>query len=517
MALIIAGLFFLFVPANAWAFVPHNYPEIYIHQMGHVYFALSCVFILWAVIHNRLQKKKGWRYLFFAEALFLLWNVDTFIGHITEFWVEPSQITGGKEGWAFFFRVIAVEGREYLYYLTKFDNLILVPALLFFLISLKEHLKEEEKASFPVAAAVLPLLPIVLIDISGSILLTALAVMSLVTSIKLYRSNRDNTLWNYMLWLSIVYVLFSISRSTDHILNRALVATGHRKVWESLVEPISGSFNTFTFIIIGSVNFFFFRAYQAYRRISEDNNKIEAINADLNELNQELETMVAERTMSLMALTVADKIRNPAAVIGWTCKRMIEKGDVSAVLGENLKDVIDESAKLENIVRDFEALLKSKQSMFKYEDINDILRGVIPIVEKEAADKKVRLSLRLSEQPLRINTQKNLLRTAIFHLIRNAIEATKPGGVITVSTSEEGDKVIIAISDTGSGIAVENIGKIFDPFFSTKRFRFGIGLPLVKQIVSEHIGEITVESVEGKGTTFRMVFPARWTEKKDKL
>ncbi|WP_333652474.1 hypothetical protein [Dissulfurispira sp.] len=116
--------------------------------------------------------------------------------------------------------------------------------------------------------------------------------------------------------------------------------------------------------------------------------RIEAVNADLTELNQELETMVAERTMSLMALTVADRVRNPAAVIGWTCKRILEKEKVPEKLGENLKDVIDESEKLESIVKDFEALLKSKQSRFMYEDINEIVKGVVSIVEKEADEKK---------------------------------------------------------------------------------------------------------------------------------
>jgi signal transduction histidine kinase len=59
----------------------------------------------------------------------------------------------------------------------------------------------------------------------------------------------------------------------------------------------------------------------------------------------------------------------------------------------------------------------------------------------------------------------------------------------------------------------EELKRVFDPFFSTKRFRYGMGLPLVKQIVSEHLGAIRVESEPGKGTTFRMTFPVRWLQK----
>jgi signal transduction histidine kinase len=288
---------------------------------------------------------------------------------------------------------------------------------------------------------------------------------------------------------------------------------GYEESW-TLIEPYSGSINTFTFILIGGVSLFFSRVYAFYNELFENKRKIEAINADLTELNQELETLVAERTMSLMALTVADRVRNPAAVIGWTCKRIIETEGLSNKLEENLKDVIDETEKLELIVKDFETLLKSKQSIFRYEDINEIVRGIVPIVEKETAEKGVALALKLSDRALRINTQKNLLKAAIFHIIRNAIEATPRGGTITVATSESNDKVILSISDTGSGIPKEDLDKIFDPFFSTKKFRFGMGLPLVRQIISEHLGTISVESGEGKGTTFTVAFPVRWLEKK---
>lgn len=65
---------------------------------------------------------------------------------------------------------------------------------------------------------------------------------------------------------------------------------------------------------------------------------------------------------------------------------------------------------------------------------------------------------------------------------------------------------------SGHGIPEDVIDKIFEPFFSTKKYGFGMGLPLVKQIVSEHLGEIKVESELGKGTTFRLLFPFRWTK-----
>lgn len=506
------GLLLLIVPSPAWAFVPHGYPETYAHQMGHIYFALSCIFILWTIHRNNLQREKGWRYMFYAQMLFILWNVNTFVGHITEFWIEQSQITGGREGWGYFTRYISLEGMEYLYYITKLDHFFLVPAMVLFYMSLREHLGEEAKNLSP-SMAVLPLFPILAVDIAGSFLMIVISFLCLSAAIKLYRKNRENTLWSYLVWLSWSYILFSVSRSMGHILQRILVPAGYENIWE-FIEPYSGSFNSFTFVVIGSVSLFFVRAYEVYLKMTEDKRKIEAINSELAELNMELETLVAERTMNLMALTVADRVRNPVAVIGWTCKRILEKEEVSDKLEENLKGVIDESNKLESIVKAFETFLKSKQSIFKYEDINEIVKGVVSIVKNEADEKSIAISLNLSENPLRINAQKNLLRAGFSHIIRNAIEATPSGGQITVTSFGDLHNVILSVSDTGSGIPKEDIEKIFDPFFSTKQFRFGMGLPLVKQIVSEHLGTVSVESEIGKGTTFKIAFPVRWIERK---
>ncbi len=249
--------------------------------------------------------------------------------------------------------------------------------------------------------------------------------------------------------------------------------------------------------------------YHRLTRMEKDYKRI------LEEFNQELEALVAERTMSLMGLTVADRVRNPAMIIGRTCKRLLEKErQLSDAVKESLADVVQEAERLEGIVSEFENVLKTRQNIFSYEDINGILRDVIAIIEREAGEKGGKIDVRLSEEPLKINAQKNLLRAAIFHLLRNAIEVIPAGGTITVASAGGRDNVTLTISDTGPGIPAGVIERIFDPFFTTKQMRFGMGLSLIKQIISEHLGQIAVVSEEGKGTTFTMVFPVRWLEKK---
>jgi signal transduction histidine kinase len=150
--------------------------------------------------------------------------------------------------------------------------------------------------------------------------------------------------------------------------------------------------------------------------------------------------------------------------------------------------------------------------MFTYEDLNRIAEGSVSVIRGEAAEKGVALVLKLSSAPLMVNARASLLRIAIFHLLKNGIEATPRGGSITVSTAAEGGNMVLNVCDTGRGIPEDEVNKIFDPFFTTKERSYGMGLPLVKQVISEHMGEISVSSREGEGTTFRISLPSRWKQ-----
>jgi len=228
----------------------------------------------------------------------------------------------------------------------------------------------------------------------------------------------------------------------------------------------------------------------------------------LEEFNQEIETLISERTMNLMALTVADRVRNPATVIGYIGKKMLQRTDISKEFKENLRFIIEETEKLQNIVSDFHSLLKMKESNFKYEDINEVIEHVMSTLEK----KNVKIISKLSAEPLKINMQKNLLKVATYLLIKNSLEATPDGGTVSIETHQDAENTVLEIKDSGEGMADDIKDKIFDPFFTTKKAGFGMGLPLVKQIIKEHYGKIQVDSEKGSGTTFRIQFPLRWTK-----
>ncbi len=229
----------------------------------------------------------------------------------------------------------------------------------------------------------------------------------------------------------------------------------------------------------------------------------------LEEFNQEMETLVSERTMNLMALTIADRVRNPAMVIGFKAKKMAENKDLPEDFRRNLLCILEETEKLQTMVKDFYNLLKSRKSKFNYDDINEVVKSVASSVE----NRNVTLVFNISEQPLRINMEKDLLRVAISLLIKNALESMPENGILTIETGQEQEDVFLRIADTGYGIPSNLLENIFVPFFSTKKLGFGMGLPLVKQIVSEHLGNISVKSEDGKGTTFCLTFPTRWKDR----
>jgi two-component system NtrC family sensor kinase len=109
------------------------------------------------------------------------------------------------------------------------------------------------------------------------------------------------------------------------------------------------------------------------------------------------------------------------------------------------------------------------------------------------------------------------LRQVLLNLIKNAADAMPEGGRLTVAIAQEGDEVVIRISDEGCGIPAEHLPRVFDPFFSTKAEGrgTGLGLSLCQQMMQKHGGRIAVESEVGAGTTFRLYLPCGRAASKD--
>ncbi|HSW64743.1 MAG TPA: HAMP domain-containing sensor histidine kinase [Dissulfurispiraceae bacterium] len=507
-------LILLFLPVEALAYVPHDYPAIYTHQIGNVYYAFACAIFLWTIIHNKLRKEPGWRYIFISISCFLAWILIIFFGRLIEAFVAESVVAMPNEstvGWDYFFRSLQIYGAGYFYYLSRFDFIVLNIAMFFFYRGLREHLNstEERGRISALPAVVLPMLPIYLVDIFGNILFLILAYLCLVTSVQLFRRERENILWSYMVWLSSAFLFFACSRSFGHIWRHFLVPMELGYIWESF-EPIAGSLNTAVRFFVATLTLFFVWIYQIYLKMSDDKKKIETVSADIMNLNQEMGELGAERTFALLGLRIADNIRNPVSIIGCVSNRMLKREDIPGNQRENLEDVLDACRKLERIVTDFESIIKNRPRMFRYEDVNDIVHDIVEVMRPEAEKRGIQLVADLSQEPAKINLQRSLFRVGLFYLMRNALNATSAGGSITVQTFVSGDLVTVRITDTGCGISKDMLQRLFDPLYGQSGEKLRMAMPLVRQIVTEHLGELIVNSEQGKGTTFDIIVPVKW-------
>jgi signal transduction histidine kinase len=269
-----------------------------------------------------------------------------------------------------------------------------------------------------------------------------------------------------------------------------------------------------SYVLVGTVILMVInvRFTKLYNQIDAEKQLVENINLEVLNMNHDMESMISERAMNLLALSVADRVRNPATAVAGTIKRLLKREDLPPQIREKLSFIVPEADKLEAIVSDYESILKTRQIMFKMEDLNEMIGSILPLIEEERMIRDIRISLRLSEMPQRCMANRQLLRVAILHVLKNAVEAVPEGGSITVETGVEDDHVFISVADNGKGIPPEDMKKIFDLFYSLKRRRIGMGLPIAKQIIEEHRGIITVDSVPGR-TVFRLSFPSRWSEK----
>jgi signal transduction histidine kinase len=106
-----------------------------------------------------------------------------------------------------------------------------------------------------------------------------------------------------------------------------------------------------------------------------------------------------------------------------------------------------------------------------------------------------------------VMVDRTLLQRVLANLIMNAVQAMPKGGDLTVTANKEHESVTITVKDTGGGIAKENLGKIFNPFFTTKARGQGLGLAVCKRLVEAQKGTISVKSEVGKGSTFTLKIP----------
>lgn len=231
---------------------------------------------------------------------------------------------------------------------------------------------------------------------------------------------------------------------------------------------------------------------------------------DFTELKRLQEEMAFKEKMAVlgeMSAGLAHELRNSmVSILGFSklLKKLLLTDDSTKDI---LEGIINESCEMEVMLKKYLNITKPLEIVPTKFSIEKILKEAQRSIGKKAVN--VKFELKIGKNLPHLTGDPLLLKQVFQNLFKNAIEAMPFGGKLSVSVNLEGGFLETVISDTGYGILKENLRKIFNPFFSSKDKGVGLGLSLVKKIITSHRGRIEVESEEGKGTTFRVFLPVQ--------
>lgn len=244
------------------------------------------------------------------------------------------------------------------------------------------------------------------------------------------------------------------------------------------------------------------------------NNMVDAILERDNQLKERTEKQIVKSaklaSLGRLASGIAHEINNPLTGI-LTYASLLLEDFKDTEYEEDLQVIVNEALRCRKIVK--QVLDFARESKLEKEpaNINDVIRQSLTMLEKLANFQNVKIVTELAEDLPVLNLDVTQMRSVINNLAINAADAMPQGGILTIRTWNNRDKnvVVVEVTDTGVGIAEENIGKVYDPFFTTKEVGrgTGLGLAVTYGIVNRHNGSIEIKSKVGEGTTFTITLP----------
>lgn len=208
-----------------------------------------------------------------------------------------------------------------------------------------------------------------------------------------------------------------------------------------------------------------------------------------------------------MAAHISHEIKNPLMVIGGFASQV--KANFSGPTAKNLEKlqiIIDEIKRLEEFLVEVGRYAKFSEPRLRMGDFNALIQEICQFLEPVLEEKHITLKLELDPTLPAFPFDPDHIRQVILNLMKNGMEAIEQSGTISVASRLDAGKILMYIIDTGLGIPPDILGKIFQPFFSTKSKGSGLGLAISQQIMAAHQGEIFLVSEPGKGTHVTLAF-----------
>ncbi len=227
-----------------------------------------------------------------------------------------------------------------------------------------------------------------------------------------------------------------------------------------------------------------------------------------SEMSQQLLHSEKLAAIGQLASGVAHEVNNPLTVISGFAEMLRRK-----VKDPDLHRLIDKIAlqatRCGEIVTSLSRFSRKSSGQRSVCDLNQLVKETASLLLSQLSKVDVMLVLTLCEKNAKVLANANEMQQVIFNLINNARDAMPKGGTITITTHVDDDAVSLQVSDTGMGIAGDDLSSIFAPFYTTKDpgKGTGLGLPVCSTIVNDHGGTISVESELGEGTSFKIILP----------
>ncbi len=234
-------------------------------------------------------------------------------------------------------------------------------------------------------------------------------------------------------------------------------------------------------------------------------------------LGQKERLVQAERVAAWrdLARRLAHELKNPLFPLQLTVENLVRArqqnpGQFEEVFRESSRTLLAEIANLKGIIGRFSEFSKMPQPQFQPVQVNEVIRGVMQLFQAqlEAPGRaKISCDLQLEPHLEPVAADPELLHRVISNLVLNAMDAMPQGGTLTLRTRNDNGKLLIEVTDTGSGLTPDECAQIFTPYYTSKQHGTGLGLAIVQSVVSDHRGRVRVQSEPGRGTTFVIELP----------
>jgi len=229
---------------------------------------------------------------------------------------------------------------------------------------------------------------------------------------------------------------------------------------------------------------------------------------ELEETYKELSKQERMAEIGNFSMMIAHELKNPLGIIKGAIDIIAKEGVKAEVSRTMMGYIQDEVKRLNRLVEDFLSFARPNPAHKSFVDMNHVMNKIVNLIPlPEFKEKEITLTVQLAEDIAEVNVDEHQIYQAIVNIFNNAIQAIPHQGEITVKTESAPNGIRITIMDTGVGISDEEKEKIFEPFFTKKQSGTGLGLAVVRKIIDNHQGDITITAREGGGTIFSVGLP----------